>query len=265
MLPPSTRFDIGQETNAAIGLDQRDVDACRCSTGRGIWRPWRRRSRRRPRPPSGRCVRGETAQPASGPAASPGRADGLQEVAAVAWSCGRPPLTASARRTSRRRGRSARRCSPWRAAVMIVAGVRPALKSCILRTRSAFDCPASDGTPPWLTPLVPWQFAQFAAMLRARLGSGAWRGGQPLDANSRANAANVHGSCVRTVHGVCCGLANRIAAGDSREAAATAIDRMRRARSLRRRANAPIPACVEARDAVALKCRPYPDRSYCHI
>ena len=40
---------------------------------------------------------------------------------------------------------------------------------------SSFGLPASGSTSlPFVTPLVPWQFAQVAARLRASVGSGAW-------------------------------------------------------------------------------------------
>src|SRR4030095_493777 len=73
---------------------------------------------------------------------------------------------------------------------MIVDGVRPACKSCILRTRSPFDCPASEGIPPWLTPLVPWQLAQLEAMLRATLGSACCAYAAPA---AQASARNANG------------------------------------------------------------------------
>src|SRR5437879_12103612 len=54
---------------------------------------------------------------------------------------------------------------------MIVAGRAPDLNSCILRTISSRGLPARDSMSPTLTPPVPWQLAQVAAMLRADFGS----------------------------------------------------------------------------------------------
>src|SRR5262245_54739739 len=71
---------------------------------------------------------------------------------------------------------------------MTVAGRLPVLNSCICCARLERSLPARLGMPPWLTPFVPWQFAQAAARLRPAA-SGTWAREGETSASASASAA----------------------------------------------------------------------------
>ena len=192
LTPPMTRLEMGQETNSAW------------RSTRVTWMP--------PRPQAQVFGGGGAAEAAADHdhmAAGPGAAGaaveggerrrggaGLEEIASFHQHHGRLPLI-SVPRSSRRSGRAVRRCSPGnlvhdRCRFDAALEVGEFCRILALSRPARVEAGASTALP-----LVPWQLAQVAARLRARLGSAAWAVPATAASQQGGKGQRFHGCLLR--------------------------------------------------------------------